>query len=142
MEPKHLYIRKAIPSEGNTFDAARAVWSRKCSQGSRHKLRPTSRATPKNPHWLKDDFQYENEVLCGVTPITHQPNTCNMRLYTRHYTHETMKWEQRKGKHDVSMNAMRGPYSKLGCMKTLCEVDFPQSRQQLRAQSCFRAEPS
>ena len=44
-----------------------------------------------------------------------------------------MKWsllEKCKKKKDCKGNL----YSKLGCAKTLCEVDVPQSRQQLRAQ--------
>ena len=32
------------------------------------------------------------------------------------------------------MTAVQGPYSKLDLIKTLFEVDIPQSRQQLRAQ--------
>ena len=84
------------------------------------------------PLWLKDDTHHKKNVLGGVTPITCQAKHEHENDWT-HCTHETMKWSQQE-KCEKKRTANGNLYSKLGCDFTLCEVDFPQSRQQLRAQ--------
>ena len=93
--PKHSYSRKALSSEGDIFDVARAVRWRKNSQGLRNTRRPSSGATQKNPFFLAQGrLPIRDQSSMWSTAYLAPANTCNMRLYTRRETHETMGMEQ------------------------------------------------
>ena len=89
----------------------------------------TNKYIPKVPTYIHNQYPH-TRFQCGVPPIMRQPNTCNMR-HLQNMKHMGQKgWN--KAEEITNIDCSVRLALQAGCIYTLCEVDIPHSRQQLR----------